>query len=181
MPRLAAFPKAFMDELCVNGQMTIEDWVGLASSLDIDGLEFYCGFLGTGRRVSVDRLAGNGGRPRARDSDALLLARLYASRSGLSPPAGRPGKADDRHDGRLGRAILPRPLRAAAARGEPSRRHPLRRRVHRGLPAACRRGRRDADSGEPLQGQLTGSFPNSPSRWTSSASWWIGFIRQISA
>ena len=45
MPRLAAFPKAFMDELCVNGQMTIEDWVQMASALDIDGLEFYCGFL----------------------------------------------------------------------------------------------------------------------------------------
>lgn len=44
-PRLAAFPKAFMDELCVNGQMTIEDWIGMASSLDIDGLEFYSGFL----------------------------------------------------------------------------------------------------------------------------------------
>lgn len=34
-----------MDELCVNGQMTIEDWIGMASSLDIDGLEFYSGFL----------------------------------------------------------------------------------------------------------------------------------------
>jgi sugar phosphate isomerase/epimerase len=45
MPQLAAFPKAYMDELCVNGQMTIEDWIGLVSSLDVDGMEFYCGFL----------------------------------------------------------------------------------------------------------------------------------------
>ncbi len=45
MPKLAAFPKAFIDDLCINGQMTIEDWINLASSLDIDGLEFYAGFL----------------------------------------------------------------------------------------------------------------------------------------
>ena len=45
MPKLAAFPKAFMDELCVNGKMTLRQWIDMASKLDIDGLEFYCGFL----------------------------------------------------------------------------------------------------------------------------------------
>lgn len=45
MPRLAAFPKAYMDELCVHGTMSIHEWVELASTLDIDGLEFYTGFL----------------------------------------------------------------------------------------------------------------------------------------
>jgi sugar phosphate isomerase/epimerase len=45
MPRLAAFPKAYMDELCVTGAMSIRQWIELASSLDIDGLEFYSGFL----------------------------------------------------------------------------------------------------------------------------------------
>ncbi len=45
MPQLAAFPKAFMDELCVNGKMTLRQWIDLASTLDIDGLEFYSGFL----------------------------------------------------------------------------------------------------------------------------------------
>jgi len=45
MPKLAAFPKAYMDQLCVDGTMTIEDWIELASNLDIDGLEFYSGFL----------------------------------------------------------------------------------------------------------------------------------------
>jgi len=46
MPKLAAFPKAFMDELCVTGEMNIFDWIELASELDIDGLELYCGILG---------------------------------------------------------------------------------------------------------------------------------------
>ena len=45
MPRLAAFPKAYMDPLVVDGSMTIRQWVELASTLDIDGLEFYSGFL----------------------------------------------------------------------------------------------------------------------------------------
>ena len=45
MPKLAAFPKAYMDPLVVDGSMTIRDWVDLASTLDIDGLEFYSGFL----------------------------------------------------------------------------------------------------------------------------------------
>jgi sugar phosphate isomerase/epimerase len=45
MPHLAAFPKAYMDPLVVDGSMTIRQWVDLASTLDIDGLEFYSGFL----------------------------------------------------------------------------------------------------------------------------------------
>lgn len=45
MPKLAAFPKAYMDELCVNGSMTIRQWVELAATLHVDGLEFYTGFL----------------------------------------------------------------------------------------------------------------------------------------
>src|SRR5947208_3016092 len=61
MPKLAAFPKAFMDALCVNGSMTILQWVRLAATLDIDGLEFYAGFLGLqdSRNVSDARKAAD--------------------------------------------------------------------------------------------------------------------------
>src|SRR6188508_1979315 len=45
MPKLAVFPKAYMDQLCVDGTMTIEQWIELASKLDVDGMEFYSGFL----------------------------------------------------------------------------------------------------------------------------------------
>ena len=45
MPHLAAFPKAFMDPLCVDGAMTIRQWIELASTLGVEGLEFYTGFL----------------------------------------------------------------------------------------------------------------------------------------
>ncbi len=48
MPRLAAFPKAFMHALCKDGTMKISEWIELASKLDIDGLEWYAGFLEMG-------------------------------------------------------------------------------------------------------------------------------------
>lgn len=44
-PRLAAFPKCFMDELCVHRTMTLLEWIDLASTLGVDGLELYSGFL----------------------------------------------------------------------------------------------------------------------------------------
>ena len=45
MPKLAAFPKAFMNALCKDGTMKVSDWINLAVKLDIDGLEWYAGFL----------------------------------------------------------------------------------------------------------------------------------------
>lgn len=45
MPKLAAFPKAFMHALCKDGSMKLPEWIRLASQLDVDGLEWYAGFL----------------------------------------------------------------------------------------------------------------------------------------
>ena len=45
MPKLAAFPKAYLNQLCLDGTMTLREWVDLAATLDVDGLEFYAGFL----------------------------------------------------------------------------------------------------------------------------------------
>ena len=45
MPKLAAFPKAFMQALCKDGTMKIREWVDLAGKLNIEGLEWYAGFL----------------------------------------------------------------------------------------------------------------------------------------
>ena len=41
---LAAFPKCFLDALCIRRDMTVDDWIELALQFDIDGLEFYWGF-----------------------------------------------------------------------------------------------------------------------------------------
>lgn len=45
MPRLAVFPKAFMQALCKDGSMQVSQWIELAVKLNIDGLEWYAGFL----------------------------------------------------------------------------------------------------------------------------------------
>ncbi|HSR61461.1 MAG TPA: sugar phosphate isomerase/epimerase family protein [Robiginitalea sp.] len=45
MPQLAAFPKAFMQALCKDGSMKVSEWIDLACALEIDGLEWYAGFL----------------------------------------------------------------------------------------------------------------------------------------
>ena len=45
MPKLAAFPKAFMQALCKDGTLTVSEWIEMAAQLDIDGLEWYAGFI----------------------------------------------------------------------------------------------------------------------------------------
>ena len=44
-PRLAAFPKCYLDDLCVHRTMTLRDWIEMAATLGVQGLEFYSGFL----------------------------------------------------------------------------------------------------------------------------------------
>ena len=41
---LAVFPKCFLDHLCVTGEMTVDQWLDKALTLDVDGYEFYWGF-----------------------------------------------------------------------------------------------------------------------------------------
>jgi sugar phosphate isomerase/epimerase len=53
-PRLAVFPKCFMDQLCVDGTMTVCQWIELAATLDVDGLEFYSGFLRDGEHFLAE-------------------------------------------------------------------------------------------------------------------------------
>lgn len=45
MPKLAAFPKAFMQALCKDGTMSVSEWIELAAGLEVDGVEWYAGFL----------------------------------------------------------------------------------------------------------------------------------------
>lgn len=45
MVKLAAFPKCFMDQLCIQKSMSVFDWIEMASTLEVDGLEFYSGFV----------------------------------------------------------------------------------------------------------------------------------------
>ncbi len=42
---LAAFPKCFLNALCAERTMTPDDWIDLSAQFDVDGLEFYAGFV----------------------------------------------------------------------------------------------------------------------------------------
>ncbi len=64
MPKLAAFPKAWLDELCVNGTMTVRQWLDLGRTLGVDGFEFYSGFIELKDRTnwpSVRRMVDDAG------------------------------------------------------------------------------------------------------------------------
>jgi sugar phosphate isomerase/epimerase len=41
---LAAFPKCFLDALCVTREMSVDQWIEMSARFDIDGVEFYWGF-----------------------------------------------------------------------------------------------------------------------------------------
>ena len=45
MIRLAAFPKCCMDDWCVTHTMSLFDWIAMASTLGVEGLEMYPGLF----------------------------------------------------------------------------------------------------------------------------------------
>ena len=53
---LAAFPKCFIDAICVERTMTVEQWVELTAQFDIDGLEFYWPFTPANSPEAMQRL-----------------------------------------------------------------------------------------------------------------------------
>src|SRR5689334_1344051 len=56
MPKLSAFPKCYMDDLCVTRSMTLFDWIELAATLGVDGVEMYPGFFQTFETEYLDRI-----------------------------------------------------------------------------------------------------------------------------
>jgi sugar phosphate isomerase/epimerase len=56
MPKLSAFPKCYMDELCVTKTMTLFDWIELAATLGVDGIEMYPGFFESFEPEYLDRV-----------------------------------------------------------------------------------------------------------------------------
>lgn len=44
-PRVAAFPKAWMDALCRTGTLGLDGWLDIAVSLEVDGVELYSGMI----------------------------------------------------------------------------------------------------------------------------------------
>ena len=96
---LAAFPKGFMDELVVTRSLSLFDWIELAGELEIDGLEFYDGFLESREGPYLERVrkaleTRKFWRPSSTGSPACTRATAISSpatrrRSWLNPPLPR--------------------------------------------------------------------------------------------
>ena len=74
MARLSAFPKCYMDDLCVTKSMTLFEWIDLAASLGVDGVEMYPGFFESLEPEYLDRV-----------SEHLALRKLEAPMMCASP------------------------------------------------------------------------------------------------
>lgn len=56
-PRIAAFPKCYLDDIAGSRTMSVFDWIEMARSLDADGLEMYEGFFTSLEPDYLDRVA----------------------------------------------------------------------------------------------------------------------------
>lgn len=56
MPKLSVFPKCYMDQLCVTREMSLFDWIDMAATLDVDGVEMYPGFFDSFEDGYLDRI-----------------------------------------------------------------------------------------------------------------------------
>ncbi|MCA9261554.1 MAG: TIM barrel protein, partial [Planctomycetales bacterium] len=55
-PRIAAFPKCYLDDIAGTRTMSVFDWIEMARSLDADGLEMYEGFFTSLDEDYLDRV-----------------------------------------------------------------------------------------------------------------------------
>jgi len=59
MPKLSVFPKCYMDDLCVTKTMSLFDWIDLAATLDVDGVEMYPGFFASFEPDYLEKVRGH--------------------------------------------------------------------------------------------------------------------------
>jgi sugar phosphate isomerase/epimerase len=64
MPKLAAFPKLYMQALCKDGTMSAAEWIDAAAELPIDGLEWYAGILEMQDRANWEPIRRKAGEHR---------------------------------------------------------------------------------------------------------------------
>jgi sugar phosphate isomerase/epimerase len=81
-PRLAAFPKGFFHQLIDRHELTIEDFIGRAPSLGLEGVELYPEFLAGTSDADVARLRG------AADAAEIELPMMCSSPDFTNPAPG---------------------------------------------------------------------------------------------
>jgi sugar phosphate isomerase/epimerase len=53
---IAAFPKCYMDELCVTRSLSLFEWIEMAATLGVEGVEFYPGFFASFEQDYLDEV-----------------------------------------------------------------------------------------------------------------------------
>jgi sugar phosphate isomerase/epimerase len=89
-PRLAAFPKAFFQQLLTGGPMSIEDFIRRAPALGLEGVELYPGFLGGTDDGTLTRLL------RVADDVGVELPMMCSSPDFIDPRPGAWERAVDK-------------------------------------------------------------------------------------
>lgn len=89
--QVAAFPKCYMDELCVTRSLSLFDWIALAATLGVQGVELYPGFF-----TSFDRAYLRAVRDALR-RHGLLMPMLCASPDFTQPAAAARRAAVEQH------------------------------------------------------------------------------------
>lgn len=87
---LAVFPKCFLDQLCIEKTMTVDDWLDMGAQLDVDGYEFYWGFTPWQQPAELERI-----RRRVEDHGRSIPMMCY------SPDFTQPAKEDRQQEVRL--------------------------------------------------------------------------------
>jgi sugar phosphate isomerase/epimerase len=80
--KLAAFPKCYMDELCVDRTMSVFGWIEMAADLGVDGLEMYPGFFTSLDGEYLDRVR------QAIEAHGMTMPMLCCSPDFTHPDAG---------------------------------------------------------------------------------------------
>lgn len=92
---LAAFPKCYMDELCVTRTLSLLDWIALGATLGVDGLELYPGFFASFDREYLGTVRA------AMERHTLAMPMLCASPDFTRPEAGERREEVDRMKGMI--------------------------------------------------------------------------------
>lgn len=153
MVKLAAFPKCYMDELCVTRSMTLFEWLDLAATLPVDGVELYYLFL-------AETTPGYLGKVReALDGTGLAMPMMCYSPDFTIPEAGARRKEVEKQKRvmEVTAALGGKHCRVLSGQRRPqvSREEGIAW-VVEAIEAVIPRARpgADPDDGEPLQGQL---------------------------
>ena len=87
---LAAFPKCFLDHLCVTHEMTLDQWIDMSGKFDVDGLELFWGFVPRDDPAELERV-----RRRVEDQGRSIPMLCYSSDFTQRDPAARRAEVEE--------------------------------------------------------------------------------------